>query len=749
MGSSAGFFKVICVDPFATACKCSAMPQMFDDVGEIVEEALRRVGKRVVLALPLGIGKPNLIANEFFRRARADATLDLTIFTALSLRKPTGSSPLEKAFIEPLAARVFGNYPDLDYLSAMRRNDVPANVRVIEFFFEPGSQLNSPHAQSHYLCANYTHVARELLARGVNVIAHVVAKRMVGGNTEISLGSNADVTVDLLPEVAKLRAAGSPVVLLGQVHREMPFMLGAAHLHAESFDLLLDHSRYDYDLFAPPNPSLSTVDHAIGLHASALVRDGGTLQIGIGELGDSIVYSLLLRHQQNEAWRQALIDAGTERSGALIDSDGGRAPFNTGLFGATEMFVDQMLDLYRAGILRRRVYDYLPLQRALAANGSSTRVDEALLEAMLAAGAGPVLSEVDVAALKAAGVLRGETRFDKGCIVSPDGVRIEANLGSASARAALARECLGLSLQGGTVMHAGFLLGPRSFYSALSALPENERRLFDMRGVGYINQLYGDDSTLRVAQRSHARFVNTTMMLTTLGAAVSDGLADGRVVSGVGGQYNFVAMAHALPGARSVLCVRSTRRKDGKLSSNIVTSYGHTTIPRHLRDIAVTEYGIADLRGRTDSECVAAMLNIADSRFQDALLAEARRANKIDAGYRIAEQYRVNTPERLEEAFAAQRRAGLFSEYPFGTDLTREEIELARALRWLKENTSGNGARLRTVLRALFVKPRDSERPSLARLQLDAPHDFSTRLTAKLVRLGLRATADRSRTPSP
>ena len=718
------------------------MPQMFDDVGEIVEEALRRVGKRVVLALPLGIGKPNLIANEFFRRARGDVTLDLTIFTALSLRKPTGSSPLEKAFIDPLAARVFGNYPDLDYLAAIRRNDVPPNVRIIEFFFEPGSQLHSVHAQSHYLCANYTHVARELLARGVNVIAHVVAKRVVGGNTEISLGSNPDVTVDLLPEVAKLRAAGTPVVMLGQVHREMPFMLGAASLPAEDFDLLLDHSRYDYDLFAPPNPSLSTVDHAIGLHASSLVRDGGTLQIGIGELGDSIVYSLLLRHQQNEAWRRALVDAGTERSAGLIDSVGGRAPFTAGLFGATEMFVDQMLDLYRAGILRRRVYDYLPLQRTLATNGSITRIDESLLEALLAAGAGPVLTASDVAALRNSGVLRSETRFEDGNIISPDGLAIEANLGNSKARAALARECLGLHLQGGTVMHAGFLLGPRSFYSALCALPENERRLFDMRGVGYINQLYGDDAALRVAQRSHARFVNTTMMLTTLGAAVSDGLADGRVVSGVGGQYNFVTMAHALPGARSVLCVRSTRRKDGKLGSNIVTSYGHTTIPRHLRDIAVTEYGIADLRGRTDSECVAAMLNVADSRFQDALLAEARRANKIDAGYRIPEQHRRNTPEALEEAFAVQRRAGLFSEYPFGTDLTREEIELARALRWLKENTGGKGARLRTIARALFVRPRDSERPCLARLQLDAPGDFSARLTAKLVRLSLRATAD-------
>jgi len=719
------------------------MPQMFDDVGEIVEEALRRAGKKVVLALPLGIGKPNLIANEFFRRARGDASIDLTIFTALSLRKPTGSSELEKAFVEPLAQRIFGNYPELDYLEAVRANTMPPNARVIEFFFEPGALLDSPHAQSHYLSANYTHVAREIVARGVNVIAHVVARRIVGGIAEISLGSNPDVTVDLLPEVARLRASGHPVVMLGQVHREMPFMLGAANVGADTFDLLLDHSRYDYDLFAPPNPSLSTVDHAIGLHASSLVRDGGTLQIGIGELGDSIVYSLLLRHQQNEAWRRALTDAGTERAAALIDTLGGRSAFATGLFGATEMFVDQMLDLYRAGILRRRVYDYLPLQRALAANGSSVRVDASLLEGLLAAGAGPRLDVSDFSALKAAGVLRGETRFDDGHIVSPEGVRIPADLSLPGTRAALARDCLGISLQGGTVMHAGFLVGPRAFYAALSALPESERRLFDMRGVGFINQLYGEDAALRIAQRSHARFVNTTMMLTTLGAAVSDGLDDGRVVSGVGGQYNFVAMAHALPGARSVLCARATRRKDGRVSSNIVTSYGHTTISRHLRDIAITEYGIADLRGRTDSECVAAMLNIADSRFQDELLTAARRAHKIDAGYRIPDEFRRNTPERLEEAFAAQRRAGLFSEYPFGTDLTREEIDLARALRWLKENTGNLRGRLSMIARAMTTRPREEEAAYLARLRLEAPRNFEERLNAKLVSVGLRATASR------
>ncbi|HKU90135.1 MAG TPA: acetyl-CoA hydrolase/transferase C-terminal domain-containing protein [Steroidobacteraceae bacterium] len=720
---------------------------MFDDVGEIVEEALRRVGKKIVLALPLGIGKPNLVANEFFRRARADRSLDLTIFTALSLRKPRGSTALEKRFIDPLAARVFGNYPDLDYLEAMRHGTMPANARVIEFFFEPGSLLDNAHAQSHYLSANYTHVAREVIHRGVNVIAHVVARRAVGGVTEISLGSNPDVSVDLMPHVQRMRATGQPMVVLGQVHREMPFMLGAACVAPDTFDLLLDHSRYDYDLFAPPNPALATVDHAIGLHASSLVRDAGTLQIGIGELGDSIVYSLLLRHQQNDAWRRALNDAGTERSAALLDEVGGRAPFSTGLFGATEMFVDQMLDLYRAGILRRRVYDYLPLQRALAANGSNPRVDASLLDGLLAGGAGPILDARDVAELRAAGVLRSECRFEDGCIVSPDGVRIEADLGNARTRAKIADQCLALELRGGTVMHAGFLLGPRAFYAALSALPESERRLFDMRGVGFINQLLGEDYALRVAQRSHARFVNTAMMLTTLGAAISDGLADGRVVSGVGGQYNFVAMAHALPGARSVLCVRSTRRKDGRLTSNIVTSYGHCTIPRHLRDIAITEYGIADLRGKTDAECVAAMIDIADSRFQEQLLREAKRAHKIDAGYRIPASRRHNTPERLEEAFAAHRRAGLFSEYPFGTDLTREEIELARALRWLKDATGSGPGKALTLARALLTPRRADDRRLLERLQLAAPRNLREILDAKLVSLGLATSRRGAKDP--
>ena len=716
------------------------MPQSFNDVTELVDATIRRVGRRIVLALPLGIGKPTVIANEFFRRALREPDLDLTIITALSLQKPAAKSELEARFAGPLIERIFGDCPDLEYLRAMRADRMPANVRVIEFFVEPGSSLHVAHSQQNFLCANYTHVAREIVARGVNVIAHLVARRTVAGELQVSLGSNPDITLDLLPSIAAARTAGKEIVCLAQAHAEMPFMFGGAQVPAETFDFLLDDPRFEHRLFCPPNPALATVDHAIGLHASALVADGGTLQIGIGELGDSICYALLLRQQQNAAYRQALRDLGTEQSAAMIDALGGRDALVDGLFASTEMFVDQMLDLWRAGILRRRVYESLPLTRLLATGHISDRFDARILEDLKHVGVGPKLSQSEFEELRQFGVFRQNCRYENGRIRSGDGAWIAADLDDKKAVFAIAQQCLGRELRAGCVLHAGFLLGPRGFYSSLRDMPEADRRQFDMRGVGHINQLYGAEPELRVLQRRRARFINTTMMATALGAAISDGLDDGRVVSGVGGQYNFVAMAHALPDARSVLCLRATRRKDGRLSSNIIWNYGHTTIPRHLRDIVITEYGIADLRGRTDAECVAAMLQITDSRFQAMLLGQAIAAGKIGADHRIPEIHRHNTPERLERALSSHRRAGLFSEYPFGTDLTDEEIVLSRALRHLKDSTATPFGRLTTTLAALLQRPAPAHLAPLRRLGLSNPQTRAERLWRRLVARSLQQT---------
>ncbi|HEY0768072.1 MAG TPA: hypothetical protein VGD47_08960, partial [Steroidobacteraceae bacterium] len=368
------------------------MPEIIDDLGQCVDAVLRRVGSRVVLALPLGIGKPNPLVNEFYRRAVRDPTIELTIFTALSLLKPVARSALEARLLAPLIARVFGTYVEPEYARAMHSDTVPPNIRIVEFYLTPGAFLNSRHAQRHYLSANYTHVAREVLARGVNVVAHLLARRTVNGEMQLSFGSNPDVSVDLLPLIEDARAAGRDIVMVGETHAQMPFMTGQALVDPRRFDFLVDDPRYDYDLFCPPNPPLATVDHAIGVYASSLVRDGGTLQIGIGELGDSLVYALLLRHQHNAAWRSALQALGAASAAALIHAEGGDAPFSAGLFACTEMFVNHLLELHGAGILRRRVYDSLPIERLLSSGQTSERFDERILGLLAGAGAGPVLS---------------------------------------------------------------------------------------------------------------------------------------------------------------------------------------------------------------------------------------------------------------------------------------------------------------------------------------------------------------------
>ncbi len=130
------------------------------------------------------------------------------------------------------------------------------------------------------------------------------------------------------------------------------------------------------------------------------------------------------------------------------------------------------------------------------------------------------------------------------------------------------------------------------------------------------------------------------------------------MVSGVGGQYNFVAQAFALQGARSLLTVEATRQAGAKVLSNIRWAYGHQTIPRHLRDVTVTEYGVADLRGKSDADVIAAMLAVTDSRFQGELARQAQDAGKLPKNFEIPADKRENFPERIKAALEAGARSG-------------------------------------------------------------------------------------------
>jgi acyl-CoA hydrolase len=597
------------------------MPKSFTDPDALVDDIVAQVGRKVVLGLPLGLGKATTVANALFRRAAADPSLELHIFTALTLEAPVPKSDLERRFIGPITERLLGATPALDYATAQHKGALPPNIHVNEFFFLAGKWLSNGPAQRNYISANYTHAADYLMARGVNVVAQLVAQK----GERYNVSCNPDLTLDMLDA---RRAGRANFLLVGQTNTELPFMPGDSDLSANTFSHLLDG--HDFPLFNVPKQPLSTGEYAIGLHIARLIADGGSLQIGIGEEGDAAVHAMILRHRDNAAFREAV---GRLTGGAPPLAIEQRTPFDEGLYGVSEMLVDGFLELIDAGILKR---------------------------------------EVD-----------------------------------------------------GVLIHGGFFLGPKSMYRRLREMAPEQLDRIRMTRITFTNALYTDEAAKRAA-RVKARFVNNAMMATLLGALVSDGLEDGRVVSGVGGQFNFVDQAFALEGARSIVAINAARGGQ----SNVRWSYGHTTIPRHLRDVVVSEYGIADLRGKCDEDVVAAMLAIADSRFQPELLRQAKAAGKIAPKYEIPAAHRENHPGRIAAALKPLRDSGALPDYPFGCDFTPVEQRLLPALEHLQAAKPLALARL--ALAGLSPAPGEAE--PLARMGLDTPKTLAEHFYRALLR---------------
>jgi len=637
---------------------------------DAVDRILARCGNSLVMAAPLGLGKPHRLLNAITRRVQAQPALSLHLLTALSLTPPAAGKGLQRRFLQPFLSRHFGDdFPVLDYALAMRRDQLPPNIRVEEFYMQSGALLGSSQAQRHYVSLNYTHVARAVAERGVNAVVQKVAREP--GGSRLSLSCNPDLTFDLLDEVARL--GGKRPFLVAEVDPHLPWLDGPCAVDADFFDLVLDLPGPAPQLFALARKPVNDADYAIGLYASTLVRDGGTLQIGIGSLSDALCHALVLRHTRNDDYLAALeaLSPGLAAS-PLVQAEGGVEPFKLGLYGASEMVNDGFRSLAESGVLTRRVLD-------------------------------------DAEAM---------ARINRGEATDADNSRLETE---------------------GRYLDGAFYLGSKDLYRWLGEMSPAQARGIGMTRVSHINELYGLNEALEREQRRDARFFNTCMMMTALGAAVSDGLDDGRVVSGVGGQYNFVAMAHALHHSRSVLMLRAVRGAGRALESNVRWNYGHATIPRHLRDIAITEYGIADLRGRSDEDCILAMLAVSDDSARADLAEAATRAGKLSASVVAATRFPLNRHEEISRRLRPHRRSGALPDYPMGSDFTAVEQRLARALGWLKARSAGAG-KVKLLIRAIAgAGPEDAD--ALARMGLDRPASFSDRLEARLLRLALAETA--------
>jgi acyl-CoA hydrolase len=121
-----------------------------------------------------------------------------------------------------------------------------------------------------------------------------------------------------------------------------------------------------------------------------------------------------------------------------------------------------------------------------------------------------------------------------------------------------------------------------------------------------------------ISRNANLVSINGALSVDLYGQVMADSI-DGRQISGVGGHEDFVAGAELQLDARSLICLRSTTERDGELVSRIAGFPPEGTVvstPRHHTGVVITEYGAAELTGRTVRERAHLLVDIAHPDFR-------------------------------------------------------------------------------------------------------------------------------------
>ena len=159
-----------------------------------------------------------------------------------------------------------------------------------------------------------------------------------------------------------------------------------------------------------------------------------------------------------------------------------------------------------------------------------------------------------------------------------------------------------------------FLMGSQRLYDFVHDNP-----MIEMRPVDYTN----DTSVIRRFRRMVA--INSAISIDLTGQVSADSIGT-RFYSGVGGQMDFMRGAALSPEGRAIIAMPSTAAGGtvSRIAPVLAEGAGVVTSRAHVR-IVVTEYGVAELFGRSVRERAALLIGIAHPDFRDHLHREARR----------------------------------------------------------------------------------------------------------------------------
>ena len=168
---------------------------------------------------------------------------------------------------------------------------------------------------------------------------------------------------------------------------------------------------------------------------------------------------------------------------------------------------------------------------------------------------------------------------------------------------------------------AGFLIGSKRLFNWADNNP-----MLEMHPTEYINDPF------IIAQNDRMVAINSAIEVDLTGQVCADSIGP-KLYSGVGGQLDFIYGASRSKGGVPIIALPSTTTlRDGTLVSKIVPMLkqgaGVVTSRNHVRYV-VTEYGVAELYGKTIRQRAQALINIAHPQFRAEMKAKAKELNYL------------------------------------------------------------------------------------------------------------------------
>ncbi|MCC7520192.1 MAG: acetyl-CoA hydrolase/transferase family protein [Flavobacteriaceae bacterium] len=155
---------------------------------------------------------------------------------------------------------------------------------------------------------------------------------------------------------------------------------------------------------------------------------------------------------------------------------------------------------------------------------------------------------------------------------------------------------------------ATFLMGSRRLYDYVDDNP-----FVEMREVDYVNDIHN------IRQNPKMVAINSAIEVDATGQVCADSIGT-KIYSGVGGQMDFIRGASLSKGGKAIIALPSTTNKgESKIVSFLKPGAGVVTTRAHVHYV-VTEYGVADLYGKTIEQRAKALAEIAHPNFREQIL---------------------------------------------------------------------------------------------------------------------------------